>query len=138
MAAFGVVTTDMMVLLAGFAASIVLCVIIIKTAPLHSHLSSDEDSGVQKIHKGIVPRIGGVGLWGGVLAAALMLYAQAHEASSLVGMIILGSLPVFAIGLVEDITKAVSPFAAFDCERLIRGYWLVHRISNWDSGNWLY
>ena len=109
MAAFGVVTTDMMVLLAGFAASIVLCVIIIKTAPLHSHLSSDEDSGVQKIHKGIVPRIGGVGLWGGVLAAALMLYAQAHEASSLVGMIILGSLPVFATGLVEDITKAVSP-----------------------------
>ena len=109
MAAFGVVTTDIMVLLAGFAASIVLCVIIIKTAPLHSHLSSDEDSGVQKIHKGIVPRIGGVGLWGGVLAAALMLYAQAHEASSLVGMIILGSLPVFAAGLVEDLTKAVSP-----------------------------
>ena len=109
MAAFGVVTTDVMVLLAGFAASIVLCVIIIKTAPLHSHLSSDEDSGVQKIHKGVVPRIGGVGLWGGVFAAASMLYAQAHEASFLVGMIILGSLPVFAAGLVEDITKAVSP-----------------------------
>lgn len=84
--------------------------IVIRYQHLHERLSHDHDlSGVQKFHTEAVPRIGGV-----VIALALLsglwLVNQNHpEQSELTLWLMLSALPVFAGGLIEDLTNKVSP-----------------------------
>ncbi|MEO3712065.1 MraY family glycosyltransferase [Roseateles flavus] len=92
-------------------ASAALTLLVLKSARVHSHLSTDGDlSGPQKFHARPVPRIGGVGMY----AALWLMVAWAHfrgEAgvARLGAGILLCGVPAFVFGLIEDLTKRVSP-----------------------------
>ena len=103
----------MSTLLAAFVVSLLSTLSIVHSAKMHAHLSSDHDfSGPQKFHARAVPRIGGVGIVVGLLAAALGLWFGdgAAPATALVVLVVCGA-PAFAAGLLEDVTKRVTPRA---------------------------
>ena len=71
--------------------------------------SLDNDlNGIQKNHLVPVPRIGGAGIFLGLLLGLLVRYFQDPKIAVFGFMLILGSLPVFLAGFSEDITKIIS------------------------------
>src|ERR1700751_1964764 len=100
----------------GFLVSLLITLLIVRYAHLHEKFSTDTDlAGVQKFHVRPVPRIGGLGILIGLIAAAVQLH-HAYPAGS--GGI-LGLLPhgmrAFGWGLVEHLTKRVSPLPRLVC-----------------------
>lgn len=84
--------------------------LVVRTAKLHAHISSDADtSGPQKFHASPVPRIGGVGIVAGLGAVTLAIAPLHQEAAVTAALLLLCGLPAFAAGLIEDVTKRVSP-----------------------------
>lgn len=83
--------------------------LIIRYEHLHAHFSHDPvDSGPQKAHSEPTPRIGGITILSGLLAAgAVMLMVDQIPAERAFGLLLLSSIPAFLGGLVEDITKKV-------------------------------
>lgn len=99
-----------LILLVSFVGALLATLGVIASAHRHAHLSSDHDlSGPQKMHLEAVPRIGGVGIFTGMLlgvgTAAWTLPAVARPALLFVACM----LPAFLSGLWEDITKSISP-----------------------------
>lgn len=93
---------------ASLVCSLVVAMLIIRYQHLHERFSLDHDlAGVQKFHVTPTPRIGGVPVFGGFVAGALVYGFQSDFAE--IGLLLAASLPVFAAGLVEDLTKRVSP-----------------------------
>ena len=87
--------------------SLVVAMLIIRYQHLHERFSLDHDlAGVQKFHVTPTPRIGGVPVFGGFVAGALVYGFQSDFAE--IGLLLAASLPVFVAGLVEDLTKRVS------------------------------
>jgi UDP-GlcNAc:undecaprenyl-phosphate GlcNAc-1-phosphate transferase len=83
--------------------------LLVRFKHLHSHLSADHDLlGVQKFHAIPVPRIGGVGIFSSLLLSALLLALMKSPHFDFVLLFLLPSSLVFAIGLLEDLTKRVS------------------------------
>lgn len=80
------------------------CVLIVVTLPLHGRFTLDHLPGVQKLHATPVPRIGGVGLFLGLVAAWML---APDGVVSLLAPLLLAGLPALSAGLVEDITKHV-------------------------------
>lgn len=99
------------ILLSALLASLAVAALIIRYQHLHGHLSMDHDlDGVQKFHAQPTPRVGGLPILAGLLVAficAKLLGAMGGE----VWLLLLAALPVFLAGLIEDLTKRVSPFA---------------------------
>ncbi|WP_370264138.1 glycosyltransferase [Limnobacter sp.] len=100
-------------LLAGALGSFACCVLLVATKQWHGAFSMDSAQGVQKFHTTPTPRVGGLALLAGALAAWLAMasssgLALAEQTTQLLGLLMLGALPAFAAGLVEDITKKVS------------------------------
>ena len=94
-------------LLAAFFASFITTLLIIRFQHLHSHLSADSDlSGPQKFHKISVPRIGGISIGIGIFVA-IIFRLQSSANSSIETTLLVCSVPTFAIGLTEDLTKKV-------------------------------
>lgn len=91
---------------AGFAATVVVSAVIVATRNWHARFSADNPHGIQKVHKAATPRIGGIALITGGVAGLFLL---SGEAFYLFAIILCCSLPAFSGGLVEDITKSVSP-----------------------------
>ncbi len=85
------------------------CWLIVKYEHLHAHLSHDPtDSGPQKFHAVPTPRIGGIGLIAGLMAAGgVMLLADKLPHEREFGLLLLAGIPAFLGGLVDDITKKV-------------------------------
>jgi len=95
-------------LIAAFLCSFTVTLFIIRLKHLHLHFSADSNfTGPQKFHKELVPRIGGISIATGLLAAILIrafgLAPQNHEL-----MLLVCAIPTFAIGLTEDLTKRIS------------------------------
>lgn len=85
------------------------CALVVLTQQWHGRLSLDKDlDGAQKFHKVPVPRVGGIGvalgLGAGVLVG-LMIHSQTHPTAF---SLLIAALPVFAAGMIEDLTKKVS------------------------------
>jgi UDP-N-acetylmuramyl pentapeptide phosphotransferase/UDP-N-acetylglucosamine-1-phosphate transferase len=101
---------------AGFLASLFVTLLIVRYAHLHEKFSIDNDlAGVQKFHARPVPRVGGVGIVLGLLAGSLLLSRRyPGVAGSILGLAACGA-PAFVSGLVEDLTKKVSPLARLLC-----------------------
>ena len=100
----------MLTLILAMAVSIGATLLIIRSARKHSHLSADHDfSGPQKFHAKAVPRIGGLGIVIGLVSAAIFLSFSDAPSARLAGLLLICGLPAFAAGLVEDLTKRVSP-----------------------------
>ena len=97
----------MISLLTAFFASFFTTLLIIRFKHLHSQFSGDHDLlGPQKFHSGSVPRIGGISIAIGILAAVL-INLQSTGVISLKVTILLCAIPTFAIGLTEDLTKKI-------------------------------
>ena len=95
-------------LLSAFFASFIATLLIIRFEHLHSHISADSDlTGPQKFHKNAVPRIGGISIALGILVAVLLKF-QAQPNSTIEITLLVCAIPVFAIGLTEDLTKKIS------------------------------
>ncbi|MDE2343165.1 MAG: glycosyltransferase family 4 protein [Betaproteobacteria bacterium] len=87
----------------------VACWFIVKYEHLHAHLSHDHvNSGPQKVHGTLTPRIGGISLMAGLLAAGAVLDLLLKQpAERYFDLLLLSSLPAFLGGLTEDVTKRV-------------------------------
>jgi UDP-GlcNAc:undecaprenyl-phosphate GlcNAc-1-phosphate transferase len=94
-------------LLAAFFASFIATLLIIRFKHLHGKFSGDHDLlGPQKIHTESVPRIGGISIAIGLLAATL-INLQSNIPEPLELILLLCAIPTFAIGLAEDLTKKI-------------------------------
>ncbi|MEY4766845.1 MAG: hypothetical protein RI907_3518 [Pseudomonadota bacterium] len=94
---------------AVLATSFFVCGLLIVTQHWHGPLSLDHDlTGAQKLHHNPVPRVGGVGVMAGLLVGVLVGYQLGGTAWPLAVKLLLCAAPVFAAGLVEDLTKRVS------------------------------
>lgn len=98
----------MSVLALSFLISLLVTLWIVRYSHLHARFTADSDlSGVQKFHTVAVPRIGGVGIFLGILLALCMRYFQNQEVGVFGLLLIFSALPAFLSGLIEDITKSV-------------------------------
>lgn len=94
-------------LLVAFFSSFLATLLIIRFKHLHQSYSSDWDlSGPQKFHKKIVPRIGGISLAIGIFLAILIRLKTSPDPNIEIFLLI-SSVPAFAIGLTEDLTKKI-------------------------------
>lgn len=91
-------------LLTGFAVAFGVSLLLVLTKHWHGHFSLDHTHGVQKFHTKPTPRIGGVGIVAGLLAA---WWVAPPPAQDLIGPLLLAGIPAFAAGLLEDVTKKV-------------------------------
>lgn len=85
----------------SFLISLILNLLIIKLAVKFSVLN-DSHSGPQKVHILTTPRVGGIGIFVGVTTASFILETIPIK-------FILCIIPIFIIGLYEDIYKRVIP-----------------------------
>lgn len=94
-------------LLAAFFSSFITTLLIIRFEHLHRHLSADSDlSGPQKFHTISVPRIGGLSIAVGIFAATAFRLFE-NPSLSFETILLVCAIPVFGIGLTEDLTKKV-------------------------------
>jgi len=100
----------MVLFLAAFAVSLCLTLLIVRSAKMHSNFLMDHDvSGPQKFHARPVPRVGGVGIVAGLLVAVVLLHSTAPADAQIALLLMFCGVPAFAAGLIEDLTKRVSP-----------------------------
>lgn len=93
----------------SFIVSFITCLLCIKMS-LKYKICVDIPVGIQKIHSKPVPRMAGLALLTGVVAGLLYLYITKNYLSAKYNLIFLiCSLPIFAAGFWEDLTKKVSP-----------------------------
>ena len=84
--------------------SCVISVLLVLSKKWHGKHSLDTIDGVQKFHVQPTPRIGGVALFLGLIAA---WWLASGSTAQLLGHMLVASLPAFAAGLTEDLTKKV-------------------------------
>lgn len=75
---------------------------------VHS-FGQDKDEGVQKFHTQTTSRLGGMGLIVGLFVSVALAVKSMPEVASLGGWLLIACIPVFAGGLIEDLTHRVSP-----------------------------
>ncbi len=85
--------------------SLCLTGIVVMTQQLHGKHSHDTFDGPQKFHIDPTPRVGGLPVF---LALVVACFASPQSISTLLCPMVIASLPAFAAGLVEDLTKRVS------------------------------
>ena len=98
------------VIVVSFLSSASVAWIIILTVGFHGKHTLDTDTlGTQKFHGTIVPRIGGIALFFGLVAGAIYHGLQADGQLHLSKWAGVAVLPVFLGGLFEDVFKQISP-----------------------------
>ena len=94
----------MKVLLIAAITAFLLSTLIVLTKRMHGRFSLDETEGVQKVHVGRIPRIGGIAIFLSLLLTLINASTRQHE---ILYPLLIASLPVFLLGLGEDLTKRV-------------------------------
>jgi UDP-N-acetylmuramyl pentapeptide phosphotransferase/UDP-N-acetylglucosamine-1-phosphate transferase len=118
----------MALFLLACAASLVITFLVIRLGRGLLARSRDVDlSGPQKFHERPVPRIGGVGIVGGLVASVSLLWWQQPLLGQTAALLLACALPAFAAGLAEDLTKDVSPARRllFTAISAALGVWLL-------------
>ncbi|MFM2030150.1 MAG: hypothetical protein RL517_1343 [Pseudomonadota bacterium] len=92
-------------LLVGALTSLVFSLLVVFTTRWHGAFSLDQSFGVQKMHSQPTPRIGGLPMLVGLLAAC---WASPTDLQQRLSPWLLAGIPAFAFGLAEDFTKRVS------------------------------
>lgn len=92
-------------MLLGFVVTLVCAVVTFLTTKWHGRLTLDGTSGVQKFHTVPTPRVGGVAILIGLVAACWAAEADLH---ALLLPLLLAGIPAFFFGVAEDLTKRVS------------------------------
>jgi UDP-GlcNAc:undecaprenyl-phosphate GlcNAc-1-phosphate transferase len=97
----------MVSLLIAFFTSFITTLLIIRLKNLHRYFCGDHDpTGPQNFHKRPVPRIGGISIGMGLLAA-MLVNLQSSITEPFKVILLLCAIPTFAIGLTEDFTKRI-------------------------------
>jgi UDP-N-acetylmuramyl pentapeptide phosphotransferase/UDP-N-acetylglucosamine-1-phosphate transferase len=100
----------MLILLMGFAVSSLVTLLVIRSAHTHARFSADSDvSGPQKFHARSVPRIGGIGIFASLAVAIVLVSWGSPDLLPHSVLLIACGLPAFGAGLLEDLTKKVTP-----------------------------
>lgn len=103
------------VALSALGASVLGCLGVLATKRFHSRFSMDHDlAAVQKLHETPVPRIGGLPVFLALFVSLGLAIPQgaggvSAQDSNFVLSLLGVCLPVFLAGIIEDITKRVSP-----------------------------
>ena len=98
----------MSVLATSFLISLLMTLLVVRYNHLHARFTADSDIvGVQKFHAIPVPRIGGLGVFFGLLVAFAIRYLQNSDVGSFGLLLLACSLPAFILGFAEDLTKQV-------------------------------
>ena len=118
----------MLALAISFLTSLVITLLVIRYQHLHAHVTADHDlDGIQKFHATPVPRVGGVGVYIGVLCG-LLAKAWNDDPGAAPNLVLLAcALPAFGAGLLEDLTKRVGVrerLFATAVSALLGGYFL--------------
>lgn len=101
----------MIIVLIGTIMSFFVCFLLLKFSKLHARFSSDlTDAGPQKFHSLPTPRIGGVAIALGLIAAYSYIRIVNPDAGIVIELsyLVIAAIPAFAGGVVEDLTKRVS------------------------------
>jgi UDP-N-acetylmuramyl pentapeptide phosphotransferase/UDP-N-acetylglucosamine-1-phosphate transferase len=97
-------------LICSFLGSWLCALALICSFGRHQRFSADATSGgPQKYHALPVPRVGGVAVFAGTALATVLLPKSGAAPVQALTLLLLASLPAFGAGLLEDLTKAVSP-----------------------------
>ncbi|NML15069.1 MraY family glycosyltransferase [Azohydromonas caseinilytica] len=99
----------MTLLFTAFIVAFLLTMGVVRLSRTHAHLVNDHGSGPQKFHARPVPRVGGVGIVCAVTVGALALWWQDGRVGVTALLLLACAVPAFGAGIVEDITKRVSP-----------------------------
>ena len=124
----------MLALAISFLTSLVITLLVIRYQHLHAHVTADHDlDGVQKFHATPVPRVGGVGVYLGILVGLIAKWWDDDPVAASNLILLACALPAFAAGLIEDMTKRVGVkerLMATACAAVLGGYfsgaWLTH------------
>ncbi len=90
-----------------FFVSLLMTSIVIFTRKYHINFTSDYSSGIQKLHKKIVPRVGGIPIFASIIIVYFIL-GDYQFTRGIILPIIIGAFPAFFSGLLDDITHSVS------------------------------
>ncbi len=85
--------------------SLSIAALVVLTQKYHGHLTMDSSHGVQKFHVHPTPRIGGLGIYLGLVAA--WWFVKDAALSQILKTIVLAGIPAFSFGILEDLTKEV-------------------------------
>lgn len=100
----------MWMLAVAFLTAFFVTLVVVRSSGRIGKFVGDHDlSGPQKFHARSVPRIGGLGIFLGVVLASIAGVVIVRVETSLSGWLLVSSLPAFACGLAEDLTKSQSP-----------------------------
>ena len=100
----------MLVFLVALAVSLIVTLSMIRRSRADGHRFHDHDlAGPQKFHAAPVPRVGGIGIFAGVLAAAALQWFRFPDLGVPALLLLACVLPAFGAGLTEDLTKTQSP-----------------------------
>ena len=100
----------MLVFLIALAVSLIVTLSMIRCSRAAGHRFHDHDlAGPQKFHAASVPRVGGIGIFAGVLAAAALQWFRFPDLGVPALLLLACVLPAFGAGLTEDLTKTQSP-----------------------------
>jgi UDP-N-acetylmuramyl pentapeptide phosphotransferase/UDP-N-acetylglucosamine-1-phosphate transferase len=115
----------------GFVCSFAVVLLIIRSSSLHGAFSLDGDLlGIQKNHAYAVPRVGGVGIASAaiIVVASERLWSKAPVIESM--FLLACAAPAFISGVIEDLTKRVSPRARMICTLMsaLGGALLIHAV----------
>ena len=93
----------------SFISSVICTLFLIRFSKAASLLVLDSDfESPQKFHNIAVARIGGVGILLGLTLAFLYSFIVGTPKTELFSIILLGSLPAFFVGILEDCVKSIS------------------------------
>jgi UDP-N-acetylmuramyl pentapeptide phosphotransferase/UDP-N-acetylglucosamine-1-phosphate transferase len=96
------------VLLPGLAVAFFTLWALVRTQSWHGRITLDRTEGVQKFHTAPTARIGGIGVMAGLVTIRQL---APQEWQAIMGPMLIGSLPAFALGLAEDLSHHITPLA---------------------------
>jgi UDP-N-acetylmuramyl pentapeptide phosphotransferase/UDP-N-acetylglucosamine-1-phosphate transferase len=100
----------MQFLILSFLVSCVASLVVVRYADTHPRISANHDmTGPQKFHAHPVPRIGGLGVFLGVVAGTLWVHKLDSAQSITLWLLLLSALPAFLSGLAEDMAWNILP-----------------------------
>lgn len=100
----------MLVFLLSFGLSAALTLLVVRLLRNRGSATKDYDlSGPQKVHTRKVARVGGVGVFSALGVLTGVIWWHDSLLASMLCLLLACGLPVFAFGLLEDLTKQVSP-----------------------------
>jgi UDP-N-acetylmuramyl pentapeptide phosphotransferase/UDP-N-acetylglucosamine-1-phosphate transferase len=94
----------MQTILLPLLVSLATCLLLVLTTRWHGRFTLDHPVGVQKAHSVPVSRVGGIGIYVGLLVTVLVAPFGTHDTLE---FILLAGVPALAVGLMEDMTQRV-------------------------------